>query len=167
MSTHPFGRLPRAEMASACCAASTDPKWHTVLCVSESDQGVFGCKPIRNGGSFVIVIKCLSVANLDSFNNNNEGAKPSLLCGAEQSSAPRSGGGFNGNVVAVTMQKRLALLLLLTALRSPLLTMPGRNQCRRHISLTPQEAEEPVRFRRRSDNSSTEATGCAGHLPPK
>ena len=27
---------------------------------------VFGCKPIRNGGSFVLVITCLSVANLDS-----------------------------------------------------------------------------------------------------
>ena len=75
---------------------------------------VFGCKPIRNSGSFVLVISCLFVATLDSFNNNSEGAKPALLCGAE-----RNGGGFGGNVVAVTMKKRLTLLLL-TALLIPL-----------------------------------------------
>ena len=43
----------------------------------------FGCKPIRNGGSFVLVITCLSVANLDSFIIRNEGAQPALFCGAE------------------------------------------------------------------------------------
>ncbi len=64
------------------------------------------------------------------------------------------------------MQKRLSLLLL-TALLTPLLTMPGRNKRRRHESFTPEEAEEPFEFRRRQDGSSTEAAGCAGRLSPK
>ena len=87
------------------------------------------------------------------LNDNNEGAKPALLCGAEQSSSPRNGGGSGGNVVAVTMQKRLALLLL-TALLLLSLLLPGRNKRRRRIGLTSEEAEEPFRFRRRSDRSS-------------
>jgi len=107
----------------------------------------------------------LSDPTLDSF-NNNEGAKPALLCGAERSSAPRNGGEFDGNVVAVTMKKRLNLLLL-TALLIPSLTLPGRNKRRRHERFTPEEAEEPVEFRRRQDGSSTEAAGCAGRLSPK
>ena len=63
----------------------------------------------------------LSVATLHSFNHNNERAKPALLCGAERSSALRNGGGFGDNVVAVTMKKRLTVLLL-TALHTPSLT---------------------------------------------
>ncbi len=105
----------------------------------------------------------LSDPTLDSF-NNNEGAKPALLCGAERSSAPRNGGGIGGNVVAVTMKKRLTLLLL--TLLIPSLTMPGRNKRRRHESFTPEEAEEPVEVRRRQDVNSTEAAGCSGRLSP-
>jgi len=40
----------------------------------------------------------LSVRRHFRLLNNNEGAKPALLCGAERSSAPRNGGGFGGKV---------------------------------------------------------------------
>ena len=100
----------------------------------------------------VLVISCLSDPTLDSLTTMKERSQ--------------HGGEFGGNVVAVLMKKRLTLLLL-TALLLPLVAMPGRNKRRRHIRLTPEEAEEPVQFRRGQDRSSTEAAGCAGRLSPR
>ncbi len=48
-----------------------------------------------------------------------------------------------------------------------MLTVSGRNKRRRHESFTPDEAEEPVAFRRRRDGGSTEAAGCAGRCVAK
>jgi len=59
----------------------------------------------------------LSVANLDSFNNNDEGAKPALLTHVVRGRAPlRNSGGFGGKVIAVTMENLLTLLLLTASL---------------------------------------------------
>ena len=77
----------------------------------------FGCQPIRNTGSYSSVVSEPTFRIL----NNYEEAKPALFCGVERSSAPRNGGCFGGNVVAVTMKKRF-ILLLLTALLIPSVT---------------------------------------------
>jgi len=61
----------------------------------------------------------------------------------ERSSAPRNGSGFGNNVVAVTLKKRLTLLLL-TALHIPSLTSRDATSVAGTEGFIPQEAEEPV-----------------------
>ena len=68
--------------------------------------------------------------------------------------------------------KKCLTLLLLTALltidRWSSVNNAGTQQASAYSeSFTPEEAEEPVAFRRRQDGGSTEAAGCAGRCVAK
>ncbi len=110
------------------------------LCLEQSQlqlghkpKQVFGCKPVRNDGSLVLVISCLFVRRHFRFLQQQEGSTVVRF----RAPLGRIGAGFGDTVVSVTMTKR-STLLLLTALHT------RRNMRRRHRNVTPEEAEETV-----------------------